>query len=73
MDRLDWRCAIALPDALPQPLEEALAANHGGSENLVAAVIVAHHVIVFTREASRGRAQASYYSTRLQEASIPAE
>jgi hypothetical protein len=35
-------------------------------------VLVAHHVIVFSREASRGRAQASYYSTKLQ-ASAPAE
>ena len=45
----------------------------GEIEDMIAAVIVAHHVIVFSREASEGRAAASYYSDKLQEASVPAE
>jgi hopanoid C-2 methylase len=35
--------------------------------------MVAHHVIMFSRAASRGRQNASNYSIRLREASVPAE
>jgi hopanoid C-2 methylase len=45
----------------------------GRIEDMMAAVIVAHHVIVFSREASEGKAIASYYSNKLQEAAVPAE
>jgi hypothetical protein len=36
-------------------------------------MLVAHHLIVYAREASRGKANASNYSVRLREASVPAE
>jgi radical SAM superfamily enzyme YgiQ (UPF0313 family) len=45
----------------------------GQLEHMIAAVIVAHHVIVFSQEASEGKAVASYYSNKLQEAAVPAE
>jgi radical SAM superfamily enzyme YgiQ (UPF0313 family) len=45
----------------------------GQLEHMIAAVIVAHHVIMFSREASEGKAVASYYSNKLQEAAVPAE
>ena len=45
----------------------------GRIEDMMAAVIVAHHVIEFSREASDGRAVASYYSNKLHAAAVPAE
>jgi radical SAM superfamily enzyme YgiQ (UPF0313 family) len=45
----------------------------GNIEDMIASIIVAHHVIVFSREASDGRARASYYSAALEGASVPAE
>ena len=45
----------------------------GDIEAVISSCLVAHHVIVFSREASGGKATASYYSTKLQEASVPAE
>jgi radical SAM superfamily enzyme YgiQ (UPF0313 family) len=45
----------------------------GEIEHLIASMIVAHHLIMFARAASRGRQNASNYSMRLREASVPAE
>jgi hypothetical protein len=45
----------------------------GEIEHFIAVMLVAHHLILYAREASVGRANASNYSLRLQEASVPAE
>jgi hypothetical protein len=45
----------------------------GEIEHLIASMMVAHHLIMFARGASRGRQNASNYSMRLREASVPAE
>jgi radical SAM superfamily enzyme YgiQ (UPF0313 family) len=45
----------------------------GEIEHLIASMMVAHHLIMFARAASRGRQNASNYSMRLREASVPAE
>jgi radical SAM superfamily enzyme YgiQ (UPF0313 family) len=45
----------------------------GEIEYLIASMMVAHHLIMFARAASRGRQNASNYSMRLREASVPAE
>jgi hypothetical protein len=45
----------------------------GEIEYLIGSILVAHHLIVFARSASRGKTNASYYSLKLQEASVPAE
>ena len=45
----------------------------GEIEHLISSMMVAHHLIMFAREASRGRQNASNYSMRLREASVPAE
>jgi hopanoid C-2 methylase len=45
----------------------------GEIEHLIASILVAHHLIVFARAASGGRQNASNYSMRLREASVPAE
>jgi radical SAM superfamily enzyme YgiQ (UPF0313 family) len=45
----------------------------GEIEHLIASMMVAHHLIVFARAASGGRQNASNYSMRLREASVPAE
>jgi len=42
-------------------------------ERVVAAGLVAHHLILFARGAASGEQTASYYSTRLREAAVPAE
>lgn len=42
-------------------------------EIVISVGLVAHHLIVFSRDAARGRQTASYYSTRLQEVASPAE
>jgi radical SAM superfamily enzyme YgiQ (UPF0313 family) len=42
-------------------------------EGLIACAMVAHHLILFARAASGGRQNASNYSFRLREASMPAE
>jgi radical SAM superfamily enzyme YgiQ (UPF0313 family) len=42
-------------------------------ERVVAAGLVAHHLILFARGAASGEQTASYYSTRLREAAAPAE
>jgi hypothetical protein len=42
-------------------------------EHLIASIMVAHHLINFARDASGGQTNASYYSLKLQEASVPAE
>jgi hypothetical protein len=45
----------------------------GEIEHLIASMMVAHHLILFARGASSGRQNASNYSVRLREASVPAE
>jgi hopanoid C-2 methylase len=45
----------------------------GELEHLIEAMMVGHHLIMFARAASRGRQNASNYSVRLREASVPAE
>ncbi|MBN9040528.1 MAG: B12-binding domain-containing radical SAM protein [Rhizobiales bacterium 62-47] len=45
----------------------------GEIEYLISSIMVAHHLIVFARSASRGQTNASYYSLKLQESSVPAE
>ncbi|MBI3434874.1 MAG: B12-binding domain-containing radical SAM protein [Proteobacteria bacterium] len=49
-------------------------AARGEIESLISVAILAHHLILFAREASAGRKNASYYSERLRgEALAPAE
>lgn len=45
----------------------------GEIEYLISSVLVAHHLIMFARSASRGKTNASYYSLKLREAAVPAE
>jgi radical SAM superfamily enzyme YgiQ (UPF0313 family) len=45
----------------------------GEIEYLISSILVAHHLIMFARDASGGQANASNYSVRLREASVPAE
>jgi len=47
--------------------------RHGDIEGLISVAIIAHHQIVFARAASQGQQNASNYSMRLREASVPAE
>ncbi len=47
--------------------------RHGDLEGLIGPALVAHHLIIFARAASTGRQNASNYSLRLREASVPAE
>ena len=47
--------------------------RHGDIESLIASSLVGHHLITFARDASGGRQNASNYSIRLREASVPAE
>jgi hypothetical protein len=47
--------------------------RHGDIEGLIASTLVAHHLIMFARDASVGQQNASNYSVRLREASVPAE
>jgi radical SAM superfamily enzyme YgiQ (UPF0313 family) len=47
--------------------------RHGDIEGLIGSVVIAHHLIMFARAASSGRQNASNYSLRLREASVPAE
>ena len=45
----------------------------GQFEYLISSMLVAHHLILFARAASGGKQNASNYSIRLREASVPAE
>jgi hypothetical protein len=45
----------------------------GEIEHFISSILVAHHLIMFARAASIGRYNASNYSIRLREASVPAE
>jgi radical SAM superfamily enzyme YgiQ (UPF0313 family) len=47
--------------------------RQGDIEGLIASSMIAHHLITFARAASRGQQNASNYSIRLREASLPAE
>ena len=46
--------------------------RRGEIENFIAVAMIAHHLIMFARAASRGHQNASNYSIRLREAAIPA-
>ena len=45
----------------------------GEIEYFLSSMLVAHHLIMFARAASGGQQNASNYSIRLREASVPAE
>jgi radical SAM superfamily enzyme YgiQ (UPF0313 family) len=45
----------------------------GEIEYLIGSIMVSHHLIVFARNASRGQTNASYYSLKLSEPSVPAQ
>ncbi|MGA9090597.1 MAG: DUF4070 domain-containing protein, partial [Bradyrhizobium sp.] len=45
----------------------------GEIEFLISSILVGHHLIMFARAASGGQHNASNYSMRLREASVPAE
>jgi len=47
--------------------------RRGDIEGLISCAMVAHHLILFARAASSGEQNASNYSLRLREASVPAE
>ena len=47
--------------------------RHGDIEGLISVAMIAHHLIMFARLASVGHHNASNYSIRLREASVPAE
>src|SRR3979409_1464858 len=47
--------------------------RHGDIEGLISSALIAHHLIMFARAASVGQQNASNYSLRLREASVPAE
>ena len=45
----------------------------GDLEGFIGSATIAHHLIMFARDASTGQQNASNYSIRLREASVPAE
>ena len=47
--------------------------RQGDFEGLIGSAMIAHHLIIFARAASSGQQNASNYSIRLREASVPAE
>jgi hypothetical protein len=47
--------------------------RRGDLEGLIGSTMIAHHLIKFARAASVGQQNASNYSIRLREASVPAE
>jgi len=47
--------------------------RHGDIEGLISVAMIGHHLIMFARAASVGQQNASNYSMRLREASVPAE
>ncbi len=47
--------------------------RRGDLEGLIGSAMIAHHLIMFARAASGGQQNASNYSLRLREASVPAE
>lgn len=47
--------------------------RRGEIENFIGVALIAHHLITFARAATSGRQNASNYSIRLREASVPAE
>jgi hopanoid C-2 methylase len=47
--------------------------RQGDIEGLIASATISHHLIMFARAASGGQQNASNYSIRLREASVPAE
>src|SRR6202000_231092 len=47
--------------------------RRGDLEGLIGSVLIGHHLIMFARASSSGQQNASNYSIRLREASVPAE
>jgi radical SAM superfamily enzyme YgiQ (UPF0313 family) len=47
--------------------------RHGDIEGLISSALIGHHLIMYARAASVGQKNASNYSLRLREASVPAE
>ncbi len=47
--------------------------RRGDIEGLIGVAMVGHHLIMFARAATTGQQNASYYSVRLRQASVPAE
>ncbi len=47
--------------------------RRGDLEGFIGSVLIGHHLIMFARAASSGQQNASNYSVRLREASVPAE
>ena len=47
--------------------------RRGDIEGFIGSVLIGHHLIMFAQAASSGRQNASNYSVRLREASVPAE
>jgi radical SAM superfamily enzyme YgiQ (UPF0313 family) len=47
--------------------------RRGDIEGLIGSVMIGHHLVMFAQAASSGRQNASNYSVRLREASVPAE
>jgi hopanoid C-2 methylase len=47
--------------------------RRGDIENLIAAPMIGHHLITYARAACVGQQNASNYSMKLREASMPAE
>jgi hypothetical protein len=45
----------------------------GDIERVISVGLVAHHLILFARDASGGQQNASYYSTKLREMPVAAE
>jgi radical SAM superfamily enzyme YgiQ (UPF0313 family) len=45
----------------------------GEIEYLISSIMVAQHLIMFSRDASQGTTSASYYSFKMQDAAVPAE
>ena len=47
--------------------------KRGDIERVITVGLVAHHLILFARDASSGQQNASYYSTRLRDMPVAAE
>ena len=69
---LEGRRARRLPEGVLEVCARP-AARSGDIEGLIGSAMIAHHLIMFARAASGGQQNASNYSIRLREASVPAE
>ena len=68
---LEGRCARRLPEVFWKFALGRL--RQGDIEGLIGSAMIGHHLIMFARAASGGQQNASNYSIRLREASVPAE